>query len=87
MTVQVADAHEHVQKLVSVVKMVTTLEECTTRHLHSVVHFLWAKGSGAKDIVTRGPFLGKKMGKHVAIDRLTLGHHLVTEHGFHGYKN
>jgi hypothetical protein len=30
MTVQVADAHAHVQRLVSVVKMTTVLEDYTT---------------------------------------------------------
>jgi hypothetical protein len=50
MTVYVADAHGYVQKLVSVVKMATVLEECTTEDQRSVVHFLWAKGLNAKDI-------------------------------------
>jgi hypothetical protein len=36
--------------LVSVVKMATVLEECTTKQLCSVAHFLWAKGLNAKDI-------------------------------------
>jgi hypothetical protein len=42
--------HAHVQRLVSVVKMVTALEECTTEEQRSVVNFLWAKGLNAKDI-------------------------------------
>jgi hypothetical protein len=42
MTVQVADEHTHVQRLVSVVKMDTVLEECTTEEQRSVVgFFLW----------------------------------------------
>jgi hypothetical protein len=41
MTVWVADAHAHVQRLVSVVKMVTVPEECTTEEESSVVHLLW----------------------------------------------
>jgi hypothetical protein len=41
--------HAHVQGLVSVVKMATVLEECTTEE-RSVVHFLGAKGLNAKDI-------------------------------------
>jgi hypothetical protein len=48
MTVYVADAH--VQRLVSVVKMATVLEEYTTEEQLSVVRFLWAKGLYAKDI-------------------------------------
>jgi hypothetical protein len=50
MTVWVSDAHVHVQRLVSVVKMATVLEECTTVEQRSVVSFLWAKGLNAKDI-------------------------------------
>jgi hypothetical protein len=41
--------HAHVQKLVSVVKMVTVLE-CATKEWRSAVCFLWAKGLDAKDI-------------------------------------
>jgi hypothetical protein len=50
MTVYVTDAHAHVHRLVSVVKMATLLEEYTTEEQHSVVLFLWATGLGAKDI-------------------------------------
>jgi hypothetical protein len=39
-----------VPRLVSVVKMATVLEECTTEEQRSVVLFLWAKGLKAKDI-------------------------------------
>jgi hypothetical protein len=35
--------------MVSVVKMATVLEECSTKEQPSVVHFLWAKGHNAKD--------------------------------------
>jgi hypothetical protein len=35
--------HAHVQRLVSVVKMTTKLEDYTTEEQLSVVHFLWAK--------------------------------------------
>jgi hypothetical protein len=45
MTVYVADAHAHIQWLVSVVKMATVLEGCTTEEQNSVVRsFLCAKG-------------------------------------------
>jgi hypothetical protein len=50
MRVQVADEHAHVQRLVSVIKMVTMLEECNTEEQRSAVHFLCAKGLNAKDI-------------------------------------
>jgi hypothetical protein len=39
-----------IQMLVSVVKVVTMLEECNTQEQGSVVHCLWAKGLSAKDI-------------------------------------
>jgi hypothetical protein len=42
--------HAHVQRLASVVKMATVIEECSIEELHSVVHYLWAEGLGAKDI-------------------------------------
>jgi hypothetical protein len=50
MTVLVAEAHAHVQKLVSVVKMVTVFAGCTTEEQRSVVCFPWTKGLNAKDI-------------------------------------
>jgi hypothetical protein len=43
MTVYIADAHAHIQRLM------TMLEECATEEQRSVVHFLWAKGLIAKD--------------------------------------
>jgi hypothetical protein len=46
----VADADAHVQKLISVVKMVTGLEECITEKQNFVVHILWANGLNAMDI-------------------------------------
>jgi hypothetical protein len=46
-----ADAHAHVQKLVSVVEMATVLQEYTSEEQGSVVFFfLWEKGLKAKDI-------------------------------------
>jgi hypothetical protein len=50
MTVKVADAHTHVQSLVSVVKMATVLEVCATEEQRSVLRFLWGKGLNAKDV-------------------------------------
>jgi hypothetical protein len=55
MTSYVADAHAHVQRLVSVVKMVTVIEECATEGQHSVLCvcvFLWAYGLNTKDVHT-----------------------------------
>jgi hypothetical protein len=49
-TVKVADAHAYVQKLVSVVKMATVLEECATDEQRSVVRFLWTNGFSATNI-------------------------------------
>jgi hypothetical protein len=50
MIVNVADAHAHVQRLVSVVRMAIVLEECITKEQRSLVLFLWAEGLSAKDI-------------------------------------
>jgi hypothetical protein len=44
------NAHAHIQRLVSVVKMTTVLEGCTTEEQCSVVRFLWAKGLNAKKL-------------------------------------
>jgi hypothetical protein len=44
------DAHAHVQRLVSVVKMATVLEEYATEEQLSVVRFFWTKVLNAKDI-------------------------------------
>jgi hypothetical protein len=50
MTVEVADSHVHLQRLVSVVKMATVLEECSSEEQRSVLLFLCAKGLNVKDI-------------------------------------
>jgi hypothetical protein len=57
MTVQVADAHMHVQRLVSVVKMATVLEECTTEEQRSVVRFFCRQEDSMKRIFIRKCFL------------------------------
>jgi hypothetical protein len=54
-TVQLDDSlgsrlHVQIQRVVSVVKMTTMIEECTTEEQRTVVHFLWARGLPAKDI-------------------------------------
>jgi hypothetical protein len=52
MTAEVADAHAHVQRLVSVVKMATVLEEYYRRPVFCCAFFCGgrAKGLNAKDI-------------------------------------
>jgi hypothetical protein len=50
MTVYVTDANVHVQRLISVVKMVIVLEGYTAEEHRSVVQFLCVKGLNAKDI-------------------------------------
>jgi hypothetical protein len=50
MIVYVADTHARVQRLVSVVKMATVLEEFTTEEQRFVLRFLWAKGLNVKNI-------------------------------------
>jgi hypothetical protein len=45
-----ADAHAHVQRLFSAVKMATALREYITEENCSVVRYLWAKGLDVKDI-------------------------------------
>jgi hypothetical protein len=42
--------HVHVQRLISVVRMATALQEFTTKEQSSVVRFLCAKGHNAKNI-------------------------------------
>jgi hypothetical protein len=50
MTVYVSEARAQIQRLVSVVKMATVHEACTTKEHRSVMHFLCKKGVNAKDI-------------------------------------
>jgi hypothetical protein len=50
MTVEIAEARTRFQRLVSVVKTTTVLEEYNTEEERSVVRFLWRKGPNAKDI-------------------------------------
>jgi hypothetical protein len=50
MTAQVADAYTHIQRQVSVVKMATMLEECSTEEQSSFMRSLWEKELNAKDI-------------------------------------
>jgi hypothetical protein len=51
MTVYVADAHARIQRLASIVKMATVLEECTTEEQRSVTCFFFVdKRLNVKDI-------------------------------------
>jgi hypothetical protein len=50
MTVYVAEAHAHLQKLVSVVKMVTVLEECTAEEQRSVVRYFAGNTTQCKSV-------------------------------------
>jgi hypothetical protein len=43
MTAYSADAHAHVQRLVSVDKMATVLEECNTEDQRRVERFMWVQ--------------------------------------------
>jgi hypothetical protein len=69
MTVYVADGHTHVQRLVSVDKMATMLEECANEEQRSVCVLLWAKGLNAKDIYKEMfPLYGWKCLSRKAVD-------------------
>jgi hypothetical protein len=53
MTVKVAHKHAHVQRLVSVVKMATILEECITEEQRSVVRFFCGQNDSIQRIFTK----------------------------------
>jgi hypothetical protein len=71
MTVHIAGAHAHVQRLVSVVKMVTVCEEYTNEEQCSVVRFLWTKGLNAKDIHKKVSYLWKEVLIALSISQLS----------------
>jgi hypothetical protein len=50
MPVEVADAHAHVQRLVSIVKTATVLEKYDEEEQRPAVLSLWAKGLNGEDI-------------------------------------
>jgi hypothetical protein len=80
MPVQVTDAHAHVQRLVSVGKMPTVLEECATVEQRPVVRFLWAKGLNAKDIhIEMFPVYGGKCLSSKAVHIWVANVSLLTE--------
>jgi hypothetical protein len=50
MTVQVTGKHAYVERLVTVVKIVTVIEACYTEEQRSVLRLSWAK-ENSKDIL------------------------------------
>jgi hypothetical protein len=74
----------HLQRLVSVFKMATALEEYTTTEQRSVECFLWAKGLNAKDIhkdtfpVYSGKCLSHKVA-HNCVEKFSQGHSKVID--------
>jgi hypothetical protein len=80
MTAYVANAQAHVQRLVSVVKMATVLEECATeKQRYVVLCFLWENKHNAKDIhkeifpVYGGKCLSRKA-VHNWVENFSQGH-------------
>jgi transposase len=62
----------HVQRLVSVVKIATVLEEYKTEEQRSVVRLLWAKGLNAKNIHKKiSPVYGGKCLSRKAVHNWT----------------
>jgi hypothetical protein len=57
MSVYVADAHVHVQRLVSVVKMATVLEECATENQRSLVRVFYGQKDSMQGIFIKKCFL------------------------------
>jgi hypothetical protein len=71
-TVLEADAHAHVQRLVSVVRMATVFEECATEEQRCVVLlFLWAKGLNVDSIHMK--YLLFTVGSVCCVKRFTAG--------------
>jgi hypothetical protein len=89
MTVYVADAHAHVQRLVSVGKIVNVLEEYTTEDRCSVVRFLWPLGVSAKNVheemfpVYSGRCLSRKA-VHNRVEKFSQGHSKVAYDALQG---
>jgi hypothetical protein len=85
MTVHLAEAHAHVQRLVSVVKTVTVLEECTTEEQSSVVHLLWSNILNANDFHKKMfPVYGEKCLSRKAIqncvEKFSEGRSKIVDH-------
>jgi hypothetical protein len=57
MTVQVGNAHTHVQKLASEDKIATVLEECTTEEQRSIVRFFCEQKDSMQRIFVKKYFL------------------------------
>jgi hypothetical protein len=83
MTVWIEDMHVHIQWLVSVVEMVTVLEEYTTEE-QSMVHCLWAIGLNSSDIRKEmfPPYGGKCCSHEVVhnwVEKSSPGHSKVAD--------
>jgi Tat protein secretion system quality control protein TatD with DNase activity len=72
MTVYVADAHANVQRLVSVVKMATVLEEFTTEEQRSILHFFCEQKDSMRRIFIKKYFLFM-VGSVCRVKRFTIG--------------
>jgi hypothetical protein len=78
-TVCVVDAYTHIRGLVSVVKMATMLEECTTEEQSQVVHFYGQKDSMQRIFINKyvlfmscGKCLSHKV-VHTRVEKFSLG--------------
>jgi hypothetical protein len=72
MTVLVADAHAHVQRLVSEAKMATVLGDCTTEEQRSVVCFFFGQKDSMQRIFIKKYFLFT-VGSVCRVKRFTTG--------------
>jgi hypothetical protein len=72
MRVQVADAHVQVQKLFSVVKVATVVEECCTEEQRSIVRLFYGRKDSMQRIFIRKCFLFT-VGSDCCIKRFTTG--------------
>jgi hypothetical protein len=68
----VADAHAHVQRVVSVVKMATVLEECSTEDQRSVLRFFCGQKDSLQRIFIKKRFLFN-VGNVCRVKRFTTG--------------
>jgi hypothetical protein len=77
---KVADAHVHVQRLVSVVEMATVLQGCNTEDQSSVLRSSWAKELNAKDIYKEMfPVYGRKCLSRKAVHNWVVNLSLMTK--------
>jgi hypothetical protein len=72
MTVEVADPHAPVHRLISVVKIATLLEIVQPKSIVLLCVFLWARGHNAKIIIKKKYFLFT-VGSVCRVKRFTTG--------------